>query len=116
MLEDLKDEFVQEKRDAASANQAKAGEHNLYMTSQDGQIKELSDLIDRKSQAKGTALTKAGKAKEAKQSAEAILKTDTENEMKVKANCESKAEEEKIRTATRIGEIEAIGQAIDILG
>jgi len=116
MLEDLKDEFVQEKRDAASANQAKAGEHNLYMTSQDGQIKELSDLIDRKSQAKGTALTKAGKAKEAKSSAEAILKTDTENEMKVKANCESKAEEEKIRSATRIGEIEAIGQAIDILG
>lgn len=116
MLEDLKDEFVQEKRDAASANQAKAGEHNLYMTSQDGQIKELGDLIDRKSQAKGTALTKAGKAKEAKASAEAILKTDSENQAKVTANCAAKAEEEKIRTATRVGEIEAIGQAIDILG
>jgi hypothetical protein len=116
MLEDLKDEFLKEKREAATADQAKQGAHNLLMTSKDGQIQELQSMIDRKSEAKGTALTKAGKAKQVKAATEAILKTDSANEKKVKANCATKAEEEKIRTATRIGEIDAIGQAIEILG
>jgi len=116
MLEDLRDEFLAEKRQSATEDQAKQGAHNFLMTSKDGQIQELNDVISRKSEAKGTALAKAGKAKEAKQSAEAILATDSDNERKVKSNCAAKADEEKVRTATRVGEIEAIGQAIEILG
>eukprot|EP00933_Yihiella_yeosuensis_P080768 TRINITY_DN94250_c0_g1_i1.p1 TRINITY_DN94250_c0_g1~~TRINITY_DN94250_c0_g1_i1.p1 ORF type:complete len:688 (-),score=249.43 TRINITY_DN94250_c0_g1_i1:58-2121(-) len=115
MLKDMKQKFRDDRIAIELEEAKKAGAHGVWIKqngiSQDTATKSKSD----KTQLKAAASSRAGEKKAALLDATQTKEADDKYLADTNAECKQKTDDFKVRQEVRVGEIEAIGKAMEII-
>jgi len=115
LFEGLESKLSDERNDGQTREAEEKHTYDVMMLQLNGQLKEAKQHREKKAAAKAQAETDLAAAEGEKADTERALEEDRKYLAELKAECEAKATAFAQRQETRQGEIDAIGQATEIL-